>query len=73
MNDKAANNYSTIAVHQLDVGLTDAEALAGAQFLKRAGFSEFRACAVDDDEAHLIKNAMIKLQKAFDLAGYSPR
>lgn len=73
MNTKPAHNYPTIAIHQLDVGLTDAEAQAGAQFLKRVGFSEFRACAVDDDEAYLVKTAMIKLQKAFELAGYAPR
>jgi len=33
------------------VELADSRALALAQFVKRVGWQEFRACAVDDEEA----------------------
>lgn len=62
-----------IAIHQLDLGVTDAEALALAQFVKRVGWSEFRNNAADDAEAHAIKAAVIRLQEALARAGYAPR
>ena len=49
------------------------EALALAQFVKRVGWHEFRNNAVDDDEAYVIKSAIIKLQNALADAGYAPR
>ena len=57
----------------VSVELTDDLALALAQFVKRATFSEFRACAVDDDEAYQISDAVAKLQRALAEAGYAPR
>ena len=55
------------------VELTDAQALALAEFVKRSGFSEARACAVDEAEAYRILDAMGRLQDALGVAGYSPR
>ena len=53
--------------------VSDAELWALAEFVKRATWSEFRANAVDDDEAYRISDGVAKLQKALDDAGYSPR
>jgi hypothetical protein len=46
------------------VELTDSQALALAQFVKRVGWQEFRACAVDDDEAYAIRSAVDQVQRA---------
>lgn len=53
--------------------LTDAEALALAQFLKRIGFSDLREKSVDDAEAYLMRDGCDKLVKALNEHGYSPR
>lgn len=53
------------------VELTDSQALA--QFVKRVGWQEFRACAVDDDEAYAIRSAVDQVQRALAEQGYSPR
>ncbi len=55
------------------VELTDSHALALAQFVKRVGWQEFRACAVDDDEAYAIRSAVDQVQRALAEQGYSPR
>lgn len=55
------------------VELTDSQALALAQFVKRVGWQEFRACAVDDDEAYAIRSAVDQVQRALAEQGYSPR
>lgn len=55
------------------VELTDDQALAIAQFVKRVGWSEMRGCAVDDEEAYSIRSALGQLDKALTQAGYSPR
>lgn len=57
----------------LTVEISDAHAAALAQFLKRIGWTEIRACAVDDDEAHLIRAALAQLREELDNEGYSPR
>jgi hypothetical protein len=44
-----------------------------AQFVKRAGWHHFRECAVDDDEAYVIRDAVVKLERALVAAGYTPR
>ena len=44
-----------------------------AQFVKRVGWSEFRANAVDDDEAREIRAAVDALQRALAEAGFAPR
>ena len=53
--------------------LTDSQAMALAQFVKRLTWSEMRACAVDDDETWVMKDAIQSLQKSFADAGFSPR
>jgi hypothetical protein len=53
--------------------LTDSQAMALAQFVKRLTWSEMRACAVDDDEAWVMKDAIQALQTSLADAGFSPR
>lgn len=53
--------------------LTTAEAMALAQFLKRAGFRDFRSNAVDDTEAYRMISAAGKIREALAEAGYAPR
>jgi hypothetical protein len=53
--------------------LEPAQALALAQFVKCAGWSEIRDNAVDDDEAYVMRDALGFLAKALQEAGYAPR
>ncbi|MEM5460729.1 hypothetical protein VSR69_38805 [Paraburkholderia phytofirmans] len=53
--------------------MSEAEALALAQLCKRITFSDMRSCAVDDNEAYVIRDAVDKLQGALKAAGYAPR
>ncbi len=55
------------------LNLEDREAWELAQFVKRAGWHHYRSCAVDDDEAYLIRDAVTKLERALNEAGYAPR
>jgi hypothetical protein len=55
------------------IDLTDAEALALAQFVTRSLFQTYREFAVDNDEAHLMLAAVEKLRRGLAAAGYSPR
>jgi hypothetical protein len=57
----------------INVELTDAEAWQFAQFLKRAGFSDYRTNASNDDEAYVMRDAGGKIQDALAKQGYSPR
>jgi hypothetical protein len=54
-----------------ELPLDQAEALA--QFVKRVGWPEMRACAVDDREAYEIRAALSALAKGLAEAGYAPR
>lgn len=47
-------------INTLSLVLDDKEALALAQFVKRLTWSDLRGCAVDDDEAYVIKDAVDK-------------
>lgn len=58
---------------QVDAELSHAETLALAQFFKRLNWSEVRGCAVDDDEAYVIRAAVGKLQSALARGGCAPR
>ena len=58
---------------QIHLEINPDQALALAQFIKRIGWSEIRANAVNDDEAYSMKSAIGELQKALDEAGFSPR
>ncbi|KHS10390.1 hypothetical protein BMD22_28310 [Burkholderia multivorans] len=49
------------------------EAMALAQLCKRITFSDMRSCAVDDNEAYVIRDAVEKLQGVLKAAGYAPR
>lgn len=53
--------------------LSDASALALAQFLKRAGLRDYRANAVSDDEAYLMLAAGETIRAALAEQGYAPR
>lgn len=55
------------------VELSEIQAEALAQFVKRVGFSEIRQNAVDDAEACTIRRAVDQLTKALREAGYAPR
>ena len=55
------------------IELSDEEAWAFAQFLKRAGRSDYRALAVDQDEAAAMLCAAEVIRKALADAGWSPR
>jgi hypothetical protein len=65
------SNEGTRVLVSLELPPQQAEALA--QFVKRAGWHEFRQNAVDDDEAYEISAAVAALQRALAEAGYSPR
>ena len=58
---------------QLSCLLTDGEAWNLAQFLKRVGFSDFRANAQDDAEAYAMRDAADRVRAALAEAGYAPR
>jgi hypothetical protein len=53
--------------------LTDAEALAFSQFLKRVSWGEYRSNAVSEDEAYLMRDAGGKIRDALAEQGYAPR
>lgn len=57
----------------ITVELTEAEAWAHAQFLKRVGWRDYRSNAVDDDEARVMRDAGNKVQRALADVGYAPR
>lgn len=51
----------------------DAQTLALAQFVKRVGGTEMHANATDNDEAHLMRDALGEVVKALRELGYAPR
>ena len=55
------------------IEMEDNEAWELAQFVKRAGWDHFRSCAVNDDEAYVIRDAVVKFERALAEAGYAPR
>lgn len=55
------------------VQLQDRQALALAQFVKRVTRSDMRACAVDDDEAYVIRDALDRVARVLAEQGYAPR
>lgn len=57
----------------LSVSLSEQEAWDFAQFLKRAGFADFRSNAVDDEEAYRMMAVAEKLISNLAAIGYSPR
>lgn len=57
----------------ITVTLNQAQAMALAQFVKRVGFQEMRANAVDDSEAYRMSYAICKVRDALVEVGYAPR
>lgn len=57
----------------IKVELPAEQALALAQFVKRAGFSDCRANAVNDAEAYEMLYALGRVQRALAEKGYAPR
>lgn len=57
----------------VEVDLSPELALALAQFVKRVGWSEIRANAVDEDEAYDIRNALQYLRDGLAARGFAPR
>ncbi|MBA2674222.1 hypothetical protein [Ramlibacter sp.] len=55
------------------VELSDEQAWALAEFLKRVGWSEWRALAVDDEEARRMRDACEELRQELAYQGYAPR
>ncbi|WP_434673734.1 DUF7706 family protein [Pseudomonas sp. R1-15] len=53
--------------------LTGSETIALAQFMKRVGWFEFNSHAANEDEAHLVKQAVDKLQNVLSRSGYDPQ
>jgi len=56
-----------------DVKLSEAEAMALAQFVKRVSFSACREHAVDDNEARLMIDAFEEIRRDLALSGFAPR
>lgn len=58
---------------EISVAMTDEEAWAYAQFLKRAGLSDYKTNAENEAEAYLMMQVGEKVRKALAEKGYSPR
>ncbi|BEM41324.1 hypothetical protein ACJ8PU_24775 [Serratia sp. CY81489] len=61
------------AIVTVTTELTQSQALALAQFVKRLTWSEIQVCAVDEDETYEMRDAVNLLQKSLAEAGFSPR
>lgn len=61
------------AIVTVTTELTQSQALALAQFVKRLTWPEIQACAVDEDETYEMRDAVNLLQKSLAEAGFSPR
>ena len=57
----------------ITASLSDAQALALAQFLKRVGLDDYKGLSVDVDEAYTMLDAGEIVRKALAEAGYAPR
>jgi hypothetical protein len=57
----------------IEVELSDELAWAFAEFLKRAGYSDYRQLAVDEQEAYAMRDAGEKVRTALAEKGYAPR
>ena len=61
------------ALRTLSPELTEQEAMALAQFVKRAGFSDAMANASGEEEAYLMLSAFSKVRDDLAAKGFSPR
>lgn len=62
-----------MATVRLTVELSEEEALAYAQFLKRIGYSDYRSSASSESEAYLMRDAGYSIRKALAEEGFDPR
>jgi aminoglycoside phosphotransferase len=53
--------------------LTDPEFYILAQYLKRLSWLDYTSCAIDENEAHSMKDALNKLEKQINDHGFKPR
>ena len=58
---------------EINVRLSEDEAMALAQFVKRIGFSECLQLAVNAPEAALMREGCHRIEHALSVVGYSPR
>ena len=58
---------------EINVTLTESEAWAFAQFLKRVCFSDYRGCATSEAEAYHMRDASERIRRALADQGYAPR
>lgn len=58
---------------KIEVELEEDQALALAQYLKRYTWTDIRGCAVNDEEAYLMRSALDALQRVLANEGFSPR
>lgn len=58
---------------KLTINLTDDQAEAYAEFLKRVGFSDYRSLSVDHEEAYLMVSAGEAVRAGLRQAGFEPR
>jgi hypothetical protein len=59
-------------LRSLEIELTDEQAYALAQYLKRVQFDDFRRRAIDEDDAYVMQDAASEVCKALADAGYDP-
>ena len=57
----------------ISVELTNSQALALAQFLKRVTFDDFRRRALNEDDAYEMQSAAKQVREALVQVGYEPR
>ena len=58
---------------RIELELSEEQAEALAQFLKRVGFSDYRSLAQDEGEAYAMLYAGERVRAALAEAGYAPR
>lgn len=58
---------------RIEIELTEAQAWAIAQFLKRAGLDDYRKLAVDREEAYTMLDAGEAIRRTLAEQGYAPR
>jgi hypothetical protein len=62
-----------MSIYNVTIELSEVDAMALAQFVKRVGWREFRENASSDLEAGSIRSAIFQLQIALRECGFAPR
>jgi len=57
----------------ISIDLTEQETIALSQLVKRLQWDHIRQCAANDDEAHMIRDAVDALRRELAATGYNPR